>query len=398
MAWELHTLGADSPNLATRLEAQANYKQSHTAPTDQIAHVEEMPPPQTDDHTDEPARPGITTDEPVRPQRTPPPVEDANDKEGEGKEEGKEKKWQPEFALAGKVIGDPSHPERTADRTVFVATKGGGMILAAMDGVGSGGEYSEKPPKFLQRYLIDEATALQSIPSQNEGVESLLRAFANAARDTAEYQGYAAERFNLKESVYSQIGQVATAGILTRKDETSYSLTTLNLGDAQTIVYFPDEKRLQVVTTDHSYVAQSVREGTFTVDEAFLNPNRNAVYKTVTLEHIGRIRAKLAMGQQTDEISHIDIPKGKKLLILSVTDGFIDNMPPDLRVEDLNRAFQSAEQSGNFTPAAFVDNLLAIVRRRMEESTNPQGKPLYQGQEYAKEDDAGIAAAYYNGE
>jgi len=177
--------------------------------------------------------------------------------------------------VASRVRANPDHQQYTADRAVArVLCNGISGIIAAMDGVGSGGQDSAQAAEIMQKILYDEIQ-LENPPTINQAVELLKQLISDAAAKIRQLQ---------KDLSNPNVDTTISVGIVCwSPDRRRCFLVTANVGDSRIYRYRPETGELDQLTVDHSVVQRLVDEGIITSDEAFTHPDRNLVYRTVGL-------------------------------------------------------------------------------------------------------------------
>jgi PPM family protein phosphatase len=167
----------------------------------------------------------------------------------------------------------------------FVGEAGGGYLAVVADGMGghSTGEVaSQKAVEIIRR----EIEASRSYPPA-----ALARAVQSANREIFEYAADNAEHHGMGTTLTSvfiddQIGLVG------------------HIGDSR--VYLVRDGGIQQLTFDHSWVAERVRQGILTQDEAKHHRLRNVI--TNALGALPKVKL---------DLSHMDVRPGDRLLLCS---------------------------------------------------------------------------------
>ncbi|MFA5025865.1 MAG: protein phosphatase 2C domain-containing protein [Candidatus Shapirobacteria bacterium] len=212
--------------------------------------------------------------------------------------------------VSGKVMPNPDHLEYTADKAVFrVLAEGRSGLIAAIDGVGSGGEKSAKAAEFVADGLWHLETESTEPLTIDQAVNLLRGSISRATAKIKELQDMSGD---------PDVDTTVSAGIICESpDGERRFLVTANVGDSRIYRYTPSSGVVDQLTVDHSIVQRLVAMGMITPEEAFLHPQRNVVLRTV-----GSLESPDDIDIQVVEIHEGDI-------FLAVSDGVSDNLPPE---------------------------------------------------------------------
>lgn len=318
-----------------------------------------------------------------------PPVETSTNIAPQPEQEGRHP-----YVTAQEIAASPDHPKFSADRALALSIAGGESVLvSAMDGIGSGEEYSVEPARIMDRALQEEMKKIDHMPSIREGTVALARAYYNAATKIDDYKDNLKSK-RVKERIREQVGTVGAAAVVCRDQDRDF-LVTMNLGDSRVYVFYPESQELKQVTRDHNIPQLLVRNGSLSAEEAFVDPRRNGVYKSVTVPSVADMLLHLVTGERSDDYV-IEILRATPHVIFATTDGWTDNTPPEWEVTKVTQAYKKAFSAGKFDPAAFTHHLVDGAREVMQQRSGTviRGNPPYNSQDFVKKDDIGIAVAY----
>lgn len=270
--------------------------------------------------------------------------------------------------VASKVTPNPEHPTWSADRTVASLVAGGkSAIIAAIDGVGSGGEKSSLAAEAVATNLRNIQSKLLNAPNVKNGIELLSEAIIKSASEV-EALKQAHQQNQLDSTVCCGLVCVTSGA-----KNPERILIIANVGDSRIYryKYHPTSPVIEQVTTDHTMVDRLVKTGQLTPDEAFRDPSKNIIYRAV-----GDVKTK----EQID-FTFIKVKPGE--IYLATTDSLPDNIEPQLLETALTGAYLS-----NYSPTTNHVPLDKFVQGLMERI--PIARTL--GLDYAKPDDTAIVA------
>jgi len=302
-----------------------------------------------------------------------------------------EQKTQQPYTVGEEIAASPDHDNYSADRALArPIAKGESVLVSAMDGMGSGGEYSVEPARIMKRQLEEEVKALDHVPTVREGVLALARAYIYGARKIDTYRKNLKEQ-GIEESILKNVGTVGVASIVCRENGEDI-LVALHLGDSRLYLYSPDNQKLQQITRDHTPPQLLAAAGNISPDDVFLHPRRNEVYRSVNTSSVEDMLLDIIEGKRADDYFVVPLPATPHV-IFAVTDGWTDNTPPKREKERVKNAYEQAMQGGKFNPKVFTHQLIEGAREvmKMSSGTVVEG---YTVDDFAKRDDVGVAVAY----
>lgn len=148
-------------------------------------------------------------------------------------------------------------------------------------------------------------------------------------------------------SDYREMGTTFAAAIVQNNE-----LYYVNLGDSRIYLYNKNDKKLTKISKDHSLVADLVRNGKITKEEAFNHPKKNIVTQALGLD------ADLDLDK-----GHLKITPDNYLLLC--TDGLTDM----IREKEIEAIFKKSSNPGNISKKLLakalasggLDNITLIV-------------------------------------
>ena len=265
---------------------------------------------------------------------------------------------------AAKIMASPDHPQYTADKAVAKElVDGRSGLIAAIDGVGSGGETSAQAAEIVQRNLGGLETQLVAPPTIDQAVTLLKDSIFSGTAQIRELQ---------KTGRNTSVDTTVSAGIVCESpDGKRRFLVTANVGDSRVYRYRAGSGAVDQLTVDHSLVQSLVAAGIVKPDEAFTHPQRNAVYRTV-----GSLKNPNDIGFRVTEIQDGDI-------FLAVSDGVSDNITPQGLPAAVHSEFQAA-----YDPTTKKPDLKKFASGLAQRARNIQTGTRA---EYAKPDDICVA-------
>ncbi len=212
--------------------------------------------------------------------------------------------------VSSTVLASPDHPEYTADKAVAVELAGGkGGLIAAIDGVGSGGERSADAAQKVRDSIKGMESQFVEPPTTKEAIIQLKNKIFEARNEIKVLQ---------KSSGDKQVDATVSAVVLCRSplydDDRSYVITA-NVGDSRVYRFRPNEGVIEQLTKDNSLVQSLIDIGQLTEEEAIVSPQRNVVSKTV-----GSLTAPKDIDIEVYHAMEGDV-------FFAVSDGVSDNLP-----------------------------------------------------------------------
>ena len=239
------------------------------------------------------------------------------------------------------------------DRYCLDATLGLYLVCDGMGGSNAGDVASALAVEMIHRH-INDASQDQDLPligPSDPAVSPATNRLASAIRLANEV----IYRESLRKSEWTGMGTTVVAALVT--DEL---LSFAHVGDSR--LYLVRHHTLQSLTVDHSWVAEQVRTGTMTEEEAERSPRRNIVTRA------------LGVGRQVEvTIGETLLQPGDRVLLCS--DGLTKGVRPDAilsaltRIEDMSSLTDGLITMAN--EAGGVDNTTVIalaVREAADES------------------------------
>ena len=142
-------------------------------------------------------------------------------------------------------------------------------------------------------------------------------------------------QYSCFDSDYNGMG-TTLVGALIKKDQAYI----VNVGDSR--AYLIGKKAIQQITLDHSLVAEMVRRGELTEEQAKNHPRKNIITNALGIE-----------GEIQSDVFHTKLHKGERLLLCS--DG-ITNIISDSELLGYSQIYESAEE--------FVNHLMKVALDR----------------------------------
>ncbi len=293
-----------------------------------------------------------------------PPIPHSIGKVDSGKKSQETMAAKPPVEVASSVLANPRHPGYSADRAVAITIAGDrSALIAAIDGVGSGGEQSAKAADIVQRNLsLSVGTSFMNPPTINQAEVKLKDAiFASSI-----------EIRRLKQQLNNpDLDTTVSAGVLCKSPDGSKKyFVSANVGDSRAYRYRPSTGEIKQLTKDQSYVQRLVDAGLITPDEAFTHPQRNLILKGV-----GDLRAPKEIDINVEEFLDGDIA-------FAVSDGVSDNFPPKGLSDAVRTEFQAAFDGKKPDLRKFTAGVAQRAQNIMRQGTAAWAKP----------DDACVAA------
>ncbi len=142
-------------------------------------------------------------------------------------------------------------------------------------------------------------------------------------------------QYSCFDADYNGMG-TTLVGALIRKDQAFI----VNVGDSR--AYLISKKSIQQITQDHSLVAEMVRRGEITEEQAKNHPRKNIITNALGIE-----------GEIQSDVFHINLHKGDRLFLCS--DG-VTNIISDDELLNYSQIYDSAEE--------FVNHLIQVALDR----------------------------------
>jgi len=181
------------------------------------------------------------------------------------------------------------------------------MVADGMGGHAAGEIASGIAVEVSSNYDFDLSSPLDNLKDLTYKIN---KEILNRSKSKREYQG---------------MGTTFAAAIVKENN-----LYYVNLGDSRIYLYDKLEKKLKKISKDHSLVANLLREGKITEEEAFNHPKKNIVTQALGLEE----ELELDSGK-------IEITKNNYLFLC--TDGLTDM----IRTNEINDIFDSKDKLEN---------------------------------------------------
>ena len=265
------------------------------------------------------------------------------------------------------VMANPDHPQYTADKVVTKIFPGEkSAMLGVMDGVGSGDEQSVQAAEItLNNLLRQDSLAIAALTIARARL-LLKDAIFKSNQEIIALQNRVGNR---------DADTTASAGIVcpSVSGEGKF-LVTANIGDSRIYRYRPKDETVVQLTKDNSLTQTKVDAGELSPDQAFTDPQRNYILKSV------------------GDRDHVKAPKDIDTLVyevedgdfyIAVSDGVTDNIPPGGFViavrEELQRSFGRNKNKPDLKK--YARGIAQRASNIMNQSTAP----------HAKKDDIGVA-------
>jgi protein phosphatase len=260
--------------------------------------------------------------------------------------------------VASKVVASPEHPQYSADKAVAAElVHGRSGIIAAIDGVGKGGQASSRAAEIVQGKLIGLKNLLSKTPTLSEATILLKNAIFASSLEIKELQ---------KTSDDDQIDTTVSAGVICESPNGERRfLLTANAGDSSTHRYRPSSGKVDKLTSDHSLVESLVAAGIISPEEVFTHPKRSMVYRTVS-----SLRSPKHIDFGVHEIQEGD-------LFFAVSDGVSDNIRAEGLTPAVQEEFQKSfnKEQKKVDLKKFAEAIARRARNIMVERRAIQAKP-----------------------
>lgn len=142
-------------------------------------------------------------------------------------------------------------------------------------------------------------------------------------------------------------------------------LVSANVGDSTTLLRNDKSGNLEVISEEHSVVANLVATGQITKEQALTHPRRNEVYRFV-----GSIKPESNDDQIAGLIALKITPISPSHSVLVMSDGITDNFRPE-HIEDISRRFAKERKSSSQLSHYLVEQARVLSKQPL----NPMAKP-----------------------
>ena len=226
--------------------------------------------------------------------------------------------------------------------TLYSGNIHGWYLFIVADGVG-GRNAGEVASHIAVDCVVEYLTQFKSMEEPTCDMKDVLKKAMKLANDKV---------FNIANKNEEYSGMGTTMSALLTKDEI---MVLGHVGDSR--IYFFRDGKLEQLTSDHSYVADLLRTGVITKEEAKVHPKKNYIYRN--------------LGNEKEVDVDIDCKEFKindKLMLCSdgLSDQIEDNEMLDIFLHEnnpevsINNMFQLVLERGGF------DNISAIIIHNME--------------------------------
>ena len=198
------------------------------------------------------------------------------------------------------------------------------VVCDGMGGAKAGGLASNLGTKTFMDYLDSH---LFNSPLKRPSYSNIIST-ACAEANGIVYQ------YSCFDSDFNGMG-TTLVGALIKKDQAYI----VNVGDSR--AYLVGKKAIQQITLDHSLVAEMVRRGELTEEQAKNHPRKNIITNALGIE-----------GEIQSDVFHTKLHKGDRLLLCS--DG-ITNIISDSELLGYSQIYESAEESVNHLMKVALD-------------------------------------------
>lgn len=281
-----------------------------------------------------------------------------------GVEKAETPKASKKIESAARVLASPEHPSYSADRAVSVNFAGGkSSIIAAIDGVGSGGKKSSEAANFVARHLREVATQFIQPPTTKEAIVALKNAIFQARNEVQELQSKTGD---------SQVDTTVSAAVFCKspiENDDNPCLVIAHVGNSSIYRYSPTIGTLSKLTRDDTLAQGLVDAGVIDREDESEHPGRKVLLRTV-----GKLRAPREINTDTIRVRDGEI-------FLAVSDGVSENL------RGLNTAVRDEYQKA-YDPTKKKTDLKKFADGIAERAQNVQKQGTA---EYAKPDDTTVA-------
>lgn len=222
---------------------------------------------------------------------------------------------QPEVEVASTIMANPEHRGHSEDRAVAIELAGGkSALIVAADGMGSGGKDSAKTAQIATDRLNGLRTRFFDVPGLSQAQVALTHELVQAGKEIRSLQG--------KTNNQSADTTVSAVVLCEKPDLSGWNPDNrlgliAHVGDSSIKRYTPSSGELVALTKDDTLVQRLVDIGQITKEAAFLHPDRNVISKTLGDVH----------SEEDINFSLVNVKPGD--ILLAVSDGLTDNLPPE---------------------------------------------------------------------
>lgn len=258
------------------------------------------------------------------------------------------------------VMANPDHPQYTADKIVTRIFPGGKSVMfGVMDGVGSGDQASANASEIAQRNLSKQESPVAPALTIAHAKLLLKDAIFKSNREIVTLQD------KLKNH---DVDTTVSVGIVCQSvSGEGRFLVTANAGDSRIYRYRPKDGSVSQLTKDNSLTQNKVDAGILTPEQAFSDPERNFILKSVGDRN--RIKAPKDIDTLVYEVNNGDY-------FIAVSDGVTDNIPPQgfaLAVrEELQRSFDQNQNKPDLKK--YAKGIAQRASNIMNQGTAPHAK------------------------
>ena len=272
----------------------------------------------------------------------------------------------PKIEVGSSVLAGPDHPQYSADKIIAKQLAGGKSgIIAALDGVGSGGEKSAKAAEFIQEELNKAGADIFTPPTINSAIATLRTVLLVASGRIKMFQQARND---------PKIDSTAAIGIICESpDSKKHFLVTANVGDSRIYRYTPSQGTAEQLTRDHTLVQALVDSGQITSDEAFKSYGE----RNIILRAVGELRPN----KKQIDFGVVEVRPGD--IFLAISDGVSDNITPQGLPIAIRSEYSAAynQSTKSVDLKKFADGLAQRAQNIMNQHSAP----------HAKADDACVA-------
>jgi len=271
--------------------------------------------------------------------------------------------------IGSAVFANPEHPAHTEDRIVATISKDReSAMIAALDGVGSGGKDSELAADTVRHYLENCKLPPHRQYTLEELKISLGDIFLRAANRLR------AQQHSKNNGLMDSTASVGV--VFTPKNGNQKVLLTAHVGDSRLYKFSAQSKLLTQLTKDDTLVQALIDNKFLDSEKAFTDIRRNKILKAVS--SLNDVK-DITFTHHTLEINDV---------IMATTDGLTDNVPPN----ELPILFSTAMNLHTHGTTRHVDwNSTAHYLAKKAYQTQKEKK-----HSYAKPDDIGIALLQFS--
>lgn len=271
-----------------------------------------------------------------------------------------------EFGSA--MLANTEHPDHTEDRVVVKTLAGGSMaFIAAIDGVGSGGRDSETAAEIVQK-KFDQ---LDQMFPDNLTLTQSTQTIGTLLLESASQLRLAQQEKNNKR----MDATVAAGLIFSPRESKKRILVTANVGDSRIYRLNREAGVLTQITKDDTLVQALVDHNLLTKEAAFTDPRRNQITKAMST-----VTEMQDISFTMEELNPNDI-------IVAVTDGLTDNIPPNDLLQRIYESIHcSASEDNNEQWNSAAKHLAGFARQVQMEKKHP----------FAKNDDISVIIIHLN--